>query len=143
MGDLSGLLDAVDILVVNETEAQALAQQRRLHAGDSVSMAEDLSRDLAVTVVVTLGADGAVMIDPRGQGWRVSGRQVAAVDTTGAGDTFVGAFCAGLAAGRDENSALELANHAAALACTGAGAQSAMPRLADVIERNAIWEMGS
>ena len=138
MGDLSGLLDAVDILVVNETEAQSLAHQERLRvARDSVSMAEDLAGALAVSIVMTLGAQGAVMVDPRGQRWRVPGRKVPAVDTTGAGDTFVGALCAAFAAGLDETRALKRANHAAALACTGAGAQSAMPHLADITERNA------
>ncbi|WP_270887140.1 ribokinase [Pedococcus sp. 5OH_020] len=132
MGDLSDLLDAVDVLVVNETEAQSLGHQRQLRPDEPASMAEQLAQELAVIIVMTLGAEGAVIAHPGGRRWRVPGDNVVAVDTTGAGDTFVGALCAALAAGRDETSALEQANHAAALACTAAGAQSAMPRLADV-----------
>jgi len=76
--------------------------------------------------VVTLGAEGALA--------RSAGRQLASpgfavdvVDTTGAGDVFHGAFAWGLLRGLDAAALLRAANAAAALACTGLGAQAAIP----------------
>jgi ribokinase len=136
MSDLSDLVDAVDLLVVNETEADALCAHHKFSAEDPPTMAKALARRLGVSVVMTLGALGVVMAD--GDRVRqVPGRAVDVVDTTGAGDTFVGALAAALINGRDPLAALDLANHAAALACTARGAQPAMPRLHDLITPDA------
>jgi len=59
---------------------------------------------------------------------------VTAVDTTAAGDTFVGSFAAGLASGLDEPAAIRFAQAAAALSVTKAGAQPSIPYLAQVQE---------
>lgn len=136
MTELDGLLGAVDILVVNETEAESLSLRRHLDTdvNDPTRTAQRLAHELEVRLVMTLGARGSVMAEPSGRLTQVQGRKVAAVDTTGAGDTFVGAFCATVAAGRDQTKALQLANHAAAVACTAAGAQTAMPRMSDISE---------
>jgi ribokinase len=107
------LLEAADIVVVNETEAAALAG--RLPARkDQV-------------VVTTLGAAGA-----RVGAMTVPGRAVAVVDTTGAGDCFVGALAAALAGGESIEGAVRVANVAASLSVQRFGAGPSMPTRAEV-----------
>jgi ribokinase len=77
-------------------------------------------------VVVTLGRAGAVCVGPDGS-LRVAGRSVGIVDTTGAGDCFVGNLAAGLCAGRSTGEALEMANVAASLSVQTQGAAVSMP----------------
>jgi sugar/nucleoside kinase (ribokinase family) len=85
----------------------------------------------AGTVVVTLGAAGAMVHDRDGRS-AVAPFAVRPVDTTGAGDTFCGALCARLAAGDSRADALRYASAAAALSTTTAGAVPSIPRRADV-----------
>ena len=123
------VLDALDVLVVNEIEA-------RMVAGDEVTPLEELARGLAVrhrlTCVVTLGSAGALAMTPEG-GWRVGALGVDPVDTTGAGDAFVGVLAASLDQGEGLTGALRRASVAAALSCEAVGAQSAQPKR-DAIE---------
>lgn len=82
-------------------------------------------------VLVKLGADGVfVLADGRGE--TIAGNRVNAIDATGAGDSFAGAFLAELAAGRDAFAAAAYANAAAALKTTGYGAVAPIPRRAAV-----------
>lgn len=124
MADLPGdLLSALDVLVVNEGELQALvgAQPDR-----PAALRAAAARGPAC-VVATLGAQGCAAWD--GQALHaVPGRPVAVVDSTGAGDTFVGALAAARWQGRPLAEALSRANAAGALSCTAAGARSGMPR---------------
>jgi ribokinase len=79
-----------------------------------------------LTVVVTLGAQGALMV--RGNAmWHADAPTVHVVDTTAAGDAFVGAFAAALVRDDDLPAALRFAVAAGSLACTTPGAQSALP----------------
>jgi 2-dehydro-3-deoxygluconokinase len=82
-------------------------------------------------VLLKLGAEGVLVAD-RSQRMRLPGRQVAAVDATGAGDTFAGAFLARHIAGDDAVTAARYANAAAALSTTGYGAVAPIPRRATV-----------
>ena len=82
-------------------------------------------------VVLKLGAAGVLLASPEGR-LAIPGRQVAAVDATGAGDTFAGAFLARLAAGAEPAEAARYANAAAALSTTGYGAVAPIPRRAAV-----------
>jgi len=126
-GELGGLLAEVDVLVVNEGEATGLLPPGGTAAdgpdGDRwVAVARAL-RDLGPsTVVVTLGADGAVAVDDAGA-HRVEAFEVAAVDAVGAGDAFCAELAVSLAAGRDLAAAVHRACAAGALATTGEGAQ--------------------
>lgn len=121
------LLTALDVLVVNEHEALALAG-----ASDGASPA-DAARSLlargARAVVVTLGGDGALVADASGVD-ALPAHAVEVVDTTGAGDTFVAAIAAGVGQGRDVRESARLASAAAALAVQREGAQNA-PTLAE------------
>ena len=127
------LLALTDLLVVNETELATLSGARLREdsaLADIVAAAHTLRRP-AMTVIVTLGRRGAVLLRDDGPPQTVDGHVVEAVDSTGAGDCFVGAYAAALASGRP-GSALAFANAAAALAVTQRGAAPAMPRLAEV-----------
>jgi ribokinase len=84
--------------------------------------------------VVTLGAGGALAIGPDG-GWRIAALPVEPVDTTGAGDAFVGALAAALDLGHALGMALRRASVAAGLACTRLGAQTSQPTAAEIDAR--------
>jgi ribokinase len=120
------LLAALDVLVVNEGEALALAGDG---AADPAQAAAALLARGAGAVVVTLGGDGALVVDAAGS-TPIPAHAVEVLDTTGAGDTFVAAIAAGVGEGRDVRDSARLASAAAALAVQRAGAQSA-PTLAE------------
>ena len=130
----AALLGLVDVLVVNETELAALAGAAV--TGDSPD--DDVAaaaRRLAVRaeqrIVVTLGPRGAVAVAGR-ETFTVPGRAVKPVDTTGAGDCFVGTLAAALACGRDFADALAAANVAASLSVQRKGASTAMPTASEI-----------
>jgi len=116
------ILCSVDLLVLNESEAEWLSDR----LGTSAT-AEALQRALRVVVVRTLGGKGVEAATADGV------RQVAAwpvevVDSTGAGDCFTGVLASALDRGTDLGQALIRANAAAALACTRPGSQRSAPQ---------------
>lgn len=119
----AGLLDTLDFLIVNEIEARMAAGDA---AGDPLALARRLAREHDLVCVVTLGAEGAVAVGPEG-GWQVGSLSIEPVDTTGAGDAFVGVLAAALDQGRALPEALHRASLAAGLSCLAIGAQSAQP----------------
>jgi 2-dehydro-3-deoxygluconokinase len=84
-------------------------------------------------VALKMGAEGALIATAKDR-FRVAAHRVEAVDATGAGDTFDGAFLARLLAGDDLESAGRYANVAAALSTMGYGAVTPMPRQAEVVK---------
>ncbi|CAN5893583.1 ribokinase [soil metagenome] len=126
------LLRLVDVLVVNEHEAVALGG-----AGDPVDAAVALT-DRVRAVVVTLGADGAAHVDADGL-TRTPGVPADAVDTTGAGDTFVGVLAAALATGSAIDVAVRRAVTAGALSVETAGAVPSIPTRSAVDARLVRW----
>lgn len=125
------LLAQVDYLVVNEIEAGLLA-------GMAAARPEDTARALlprgAKAVVVTLGAEGSLLVSRDGASVAAPPFAVQAVDTTAAGDGFVGAFAVALAAGMPPGQALRWGNAAGALAVTRVGAQPSLPTRQEVEE---------
>ncbi len=124
------LLSTVDVLVVNEGEALRLtgvADPVRPEDPEGwANLAAEL-RDLGpATVVVTLGAEGAVTSSGQGVDVQPAFR-VDAVDTTGAGDSFCGALAVALAQGLPLDQAVRRGCAAGAIASTRTGAQSALP----------------
>jgi len=115
-------LRLLDILVVNEDEAAWLAR----HEGVAGEDAAALHGALGITVVRTLGGAGVEWAGPEGGG-RVAAARVGVVDTTAAGDCFVGVLAAALHRGSRLPDALRRANAAAGLACTRRGSQSSLP----------------
>jgi len=116
-------LRAVDTLVVNEIELQMLCERLDI-TGDDLPAA--LAASLGTVVIATYGAGGVVRTDGAAR-VHVPACEAEVVDTTGAGDTFVGVFAACLARGMADTPALEHANAAAALCCARRGAQVAQP----------------
>jgi ribokinase len=124
------LLPLVDTLIVNRGEARAL-----LNEADQDCPPEELGRGLvalgANRVVVTLGADGVIGVSGNHL-IRIEGIDIDAVDTTGAGDTFCGAFAARMNQGATFEDALRYGNAAGALSVTRRGAQPSIPTRAEV-----------
>jgi ribokinase len=122
---------AADVLVPNHGEAERLLGQV-IPPGQEVDAAHALVQRGAKTAVVKLGARGLVWANGETDG-RVAPTPVAAVDTTGAGDAFAGALAAALDAGVPLEEAMRRASRVAAVACTRAGAQTAMPTWDEVL----------
>lgn len=133
------LLDLLDVLIVNEGEADLTARAAGLDAlagdpatrpalapGEREAALNELALRHGLTVVLTLGAQGAVALDGH-QRQAVPAMPVPVVDTTGAGDTFAGVLAAALIEGHLLHEAMRRASTAAGLACTRAGAQAAQP----------------
>lgn len=128
------LLDLVDILILNETELGLLTQSE-LHDSDEPTRFIDAARRLPAAsgkiICVTLGKRGVLaLVD--GEALMITGRSVKAVDTTGAGDCFVGALAARLASGTAIHNALQYANAAASICVQRMGAAPSMPTAAEV-----------
>ncbi len=118
------LLNAVDVLIVNEGELAALVPY-------PVSLMTNLAQIAVPCVVVTLGARGC-MARLGNNFFEQRAYPVEAIDTTGAGDTFCGVLVAALSRGDNMADAMRQAAAAAALACTQAGAQPAIPEASAV-----------
>jgi ribokinase len=134
------LCATIDLLLVNEGEARALAADtssgRPGHGSGGTTDAVDRDLDRLLervpAVLVTLGGRGALYRDRAGARHYEPGRSVTIVDTTAAGDTFAGYLAAALAEGLPVPAALARANAAAALCVGRRGAVAAVPRRADV-----------
>ena len=122
----------LDWLVVNETEAGAVLGRPVSGLAEAAQAAVALVDAGVRHAVVTAGAHGAALADGPGPAETVQAFRVEAVDTVGAGDTFVGALAVALAAGVPAAEAVRAAAAAAATAATRPGAQAGMPRPADI-----------
>lgn len=115
------LLALTDWLVLNETEVQQLSG-----LDDVQAAAQSLLRRGPQTLLVTLGAEGVLLCSAAGL-HQLPANAVKAVDTVGAGDTFVGGLATGLAEGLGATEAVRLGQAAAAIAVSRSGVQTAMP----------------
>jgi len=120
------LLELCDWIIPNETEFRELSGQ--LPTSDEILKSFRPGKNS----IVTLGSQGAVYISADSQLTKVSAPKVTAVDTTGAGDAFVGAFAYSLASGSDPVSALTLGIKVASFSVTRKGAQSSYPDQAEI-----------
>ena len=123
-------LAQVDYLVVNEIEARTVAQS--LATDDIEAMARALSISHDLITIVTLGPDGALATSGE-KIIRVPALPVTAVDTTGAGDAFIGTLVAALAEGLDLEAAMRRGCVGAALACTKPGAMPSYASLTEIL----------
>jgi ribokinase len=140
-GDL--LASGVDWLVVNETEAAAVLGHPVAGLEGAARAAASLLIVGVTHAVVTAGAAGAAYAGPAGP-VSVRGFPVQAVDSVGAGDTFVGALAAAVGAGTEPGPAIRAACAAATVATTRSGTQDAMPRPADLPGLTGVsWPLGS
>ncbi|MET9590264.1 ribokinase [Streptomyces sp. NPDC006516] len=122
----AGLLDCVDLLVPNEHEAAELTGRT-----DPRAAAQLLLRQVP-EVVITLGRKGCLYAARGGEPVHFPAPEVTAVDTTGAGDTFVGTLAVALGEGRPVPEAVALASSAAALCVQRPGASTSMPYRSEI-----------
>jgi ribokinase len=124
-------LAGIELLVLNEVEAAMLSESKVSNVRQACQAAE-FFRSIGIRIaVITLGKDGAVVADEDGTR-HFAVPKVQAVDTTGAGDTLVGALAAALMTGADMAKAMTTAQRAAAFSVTRRGAQASMPYLSDL-----------
>jgi ribokinase len=133
----------LDWLVVNESEAAAVLDRPVDGLADAALAAAELITRGPRHAVVTAGVHGAALAsadgaDGPGGAEVIEGFRVPAVDTVGAGDTFVGALAVAVAAGVPPPEATRAAAAAGAAAVTRSGAQTAMPRAADILAATGV-----
>jgi len=121
------VLGLIDTCVLNETEIEVLTGERVSGPEDAARAAGLLAEAGVSQVVVTLGDKGCVRVGRDGGTVHVPAFRVRAVDTTAAGDTFIGALAAASCEGKPVPEALRFASAAAALAVTRPGAQASIP----------------
>ena len=126
--------EAVDLLVVNEPEALAVARGLDLAAADAESAARRLRDRHRLATVVTRGAQGAVAVTPEGA-WRIGALPIRPLDTVGAGDAFCGTLATALDHGMALPDALRAAAVAGSLACLVRGAMPALPDMTAIDAR--------
>ncbi|WP_028116647.1 ribokinase [Ferrimonas senticii] len=125
------LLRNVDIITPNETEAQLLTGIAIDTLEDAERAANQLHQQFGIELVlITLGKRG-VWLSQSGQGQRIEGFVVNAIDTTAAGDTFNGGFVTAMLEGKSLVEAVRFGQAAAALSVTRLGAQSSIPTRAE------------
>ena len=116
----------VAIFVPNETEASLLADMTVSDATSAFEAARLFRRRGVGCVLVTLGKQGVAVVDDSGERY-LPAQVVKAVDTTAAGDTFIGGLTAGLVEGLSLDEAVSLGQRASALCVTRFGAQPSIP----------------
>jgi ribokinase len=126
------LLAVCDPLVVNEAEASALIRWQVNDPSSAARAAKEL-RQVARSVVVTIGADGAYWADAERSGHVPAPNISPVVDTTGAGDAFVGALAVFLAKGETLEEAVRVGVLGGSYAVTSPGAQSSYAVLSDLV----------
>ncbi|GAC1390238.1 MAG: ribokinase [Ktedonobacteraceae bacterium] len=130
------VLTQVSVLIVNESEASLLSGQRVESMEDAQVVGKVLHGYGIPTVVVTLGARGAILVTDDAEGHTRTIYQAApkvqVIDTTAAGDCFAGALTVALIEGQLPEEALRFAVHASALKVTKFGAQSGLPTREEV-----------
>lgn len=127
------VLKQVDYLIVNETEASQLSGISVTNQASAQQASERLLELGVGTVLLTMGGDGALITQAGGSEF-IPAIRVDVVDTTAAGDTFVGAFAVGIANALSVSDASREAQYAAALTVTKLGAQTSIPRRSEVLE---------
>lgn len=129
--DAKTIFPLVDHLIVNETELSIFAQTKiPQSAEDAVISARKLKND-TMNVIATIGKKGAVALTTE-KTIVVKGHRVNAIDTTAAGDCFVGAFAVALQEGKTIKEAIDFANAAAAVSVQRLGASSSLPTRKEV-----------
>lgn len=128
------VLSDVDYLIVNELEAQQLAQGLGISSGDPKDIARKIAAKSGHAAIITMEEKGSVAAKGD-ELWHIDALHVEVVDTTGAGDAYCGIFAACLQKGMKWTDAMHRAGIGASLSCLGLGAQAGMPN-SDEIDSN-------
>ena len=127
-------LEFVDYLIVNEVEAEDLVNDKTLTAEQPEVLLEELHKRYPQTkIVLTLGKQGVLYKDTE-QSLAIAAEVVDVVDTTAAGDTFIGYFIQQLVVGEPVEIALQMANKAAAITVQTLGASDSIPFISQLID---------
>ncbi len=124
----------IDYLTPNEAEASTLSGVNVRTVEDAGLAAEVLKGRGAGAVIVTLGEKGSLVLDGTGRHTFIPAYKVDVVDTTGAGDSYNGAFAVAIAEGRSLIAAASFASAAAAISVTRIGTAPAMPFRSEIEE---------
>ena len=127
------LLNNLDIIILNEYEAEAVGQQYGMDISDKKKLAQELNERFGLTTIVTLGPDGSVTAT-QDKLFETPALKIKPIDTVGAGDAFTGYICAALDRGETIEQAVYEAGLAGSLTCTKIGAQTALPYREDVLQ---------
>ena len=119
----------IDSLILNETEAYELSGCE--NSDEIIDYFRKNYKDL--NLLLTLGKDGGIY-SSKDTEIKFSSFKTHAIDTTGAGDTFLGYFLASISKGADLEKSLNIASLAAGLACSKSGAANSIPSLKEVEE---------
>ena len=129
------LLKMVDYLIPNEHEISTLTDIPIKTANDTHKAAKILLSKGVKNLIVTLGSKGSMIFDDKSSdNVNIPAFKVQAVDTTAAGDCFIGAFAVGLSIEKSVNDAAAFANAAASISVTRVGAQPSLPTRDEVIQ---------
>jgi len=126
-------LSLIRIVAVNETELETMSGLPATTKYEVLKAAECLIAKGVSHVLVTLGSDGSLWLANGEEPLWIEAFRVQPVDTTAAGDTFIGAFAVGYASGSPISEALRFASAAAAITVTREGAQSSLPTREEVL----------
>ena len=135
-----GIEELVDIFIFNEVEASQFFKMTIETAGDFFKVKESAKYLFEKIYIVTLGDKGAAIIAPEGD-YYSSGIKVDSIDSTGAGDSFVGAYVHFIANGEGYIRSIDLANIVAADSTTRLGAMPSLPsreRVEELMAENEI-----
>lgn len=124
-------LAQTDLFIVNEVEAGFYCGQEIQSPETAGPLADQMARELGNICIFTLGKAGSVVSDGTRQAF-VPARKVQAVESTGAGDSFIGGLCYALTAGMDIFEATRFATCCSARTVCGIGGQPSMPTLPEV-----------
>lgn len=125
------ILKSLSVLVMNQIEATVLALNLGFDVISPTIAARRISTKYGITAIVTLGADGVFAASPQGT-WTVQALPIKAIDTTAAGDAFVGVLAASLDQKISLDQALKRAAVASGLTCMTRGAQPSLPTLEQI-----------
>jgi ribokinase len=120
-------LSLIDVFIINETEGEGLTGEKEIEK----ILATLQTKFPESATLLTLGKKGAIYLD-KNERIEILAKKVKAIDTTAAGDTFIGYFTAGLEKGFSIKAALELATKAAAITVTRKGGSVSIPFLEEV-----------
>lgn len=130
----SGTLNKLYLITPNTTEAQILSGIQIIDIDSAKKAAEVLADKGVRNVIITLGAEGSLILTEARKFYFIESRKMDAVDTTAAGDVYNGALCVALSEGKDMVAAAKFATLASSISVTRMGAQSSIPERAEVDE---------
>ena len=126
-------LNSLDYLILNETELDFMSGTKNNNNKERIKECKNFINKGVKNIILTLGEKGGIFINKKGE-TEYKAYKVKAVDTTAAGDSFIGAFAVKLSEGKTEEEAVRYASAVAALTVTRMGAQKSLPDKKEVDE---------